>query len=141
MANTTKLNEVTKFILEKLSKEFNTKLTQRKVKVGLKGVLKTFAGVSLDSSIVVHVSHHSGRTKSGNIPVGKLNGLYSKCYLMEKTTAKKKYIYFTNKEFFEIFSKDSEGIIEGITIRMYDSLPEEYQAMLSEVLKEASDEM
>ncbi|MBO8161849.1 MAG: hypothetical protein H0Z24_09490 [Thermosipho sp. (in: Bacteria)] len=141
MADTSKLNYVTKYVLEQLSNEFKTKLVRRKVRVGSKGALKSFAGVSSDSSIIVHVCHHSGRTKSGNIPVGKLNGLYARCYFMEKTAAREKYIYFTNKEFYEIFKKDCEGIIEGIALRPFISLPMEYQEILSEVLKKASDEM
>ncbi len=89
MADTSKLQRVTDYILADLSNRFSVELTQRKVKVGTNGIQKKFSGVSKDASILVHVCHHSGLTKGGNIPVGKLNGLYSKCYLMEKAHAKK----------------------------------------------------
>lgn len=141
MADTSKLNEVTKYILVEVGRDLETKFIQKKVKVGSKGAERKFSGVSDDSKIIVQICHHSGRTKSGNLPVGKLNGLYAKCYLMEKANAEKKYIYFTNKEFYEIFAKDSNGIIEGIELRPYEDLPVKYQEMLNEVIKDASDEM
>lgn len=140
MADTSKLNEVTEYMLKVLGDEFDTKFSNRKVIVG-QGAERKFSGVSNDSKIIVHICHHSGRTKSGNIPVGKLNGLYSKCYLMEKAKADKKFIYFTNREFFEIFSKHSIAIIEGIELRCFDKLPIEYQEILSKVIENASDEM
>lgn len=118
-----------------------TKFILKKVKVGSKGAERKFSEVSDDSKIIVQVCHHSGRTKSGNLPVGKINGLYAKCYLMEKAKAEKKYIYFTSKEFYEIFTKDSHGIIEEIELRPYEDLPVQYQVMLNEVIKDASDEM
>lgn len=141
MADTSKLNEITKFILGELSKEFQTEFIQKKVKVGSMGAERKFSGVSVDLKIIVQVCHHSGRTKSGNVPIGKLNGLYAKCYLMEKAKAERKYIYFTNKEFYEIFARDSTGIIEGIELKVYEGLPLKYQEILDEVIKGASDEM
>jgi hypothetical protein len=141
MADTSKLNKVTSYIIERLSDEFGTELENRGVKVGTKGKTKKFSGVSRDSSVIVQVCHHSGRTKGRNIPIGKIESLYSKCYFMEKAQAKNKYIYFTNKEFFEIFKDESSGIIEGIELRYFDDLPVEYQEILFEVIKNASDEM
>ncbi|SDH03799.1 hypothetical protein [Desulfosporosinus hippei] len=141
MADTSKLNEITKYILEELGKEFDTKFIQKKVKVGSKGVERKFSGVSVDSKIIVQICHHSGRTKGGSLPVGKIHGLYAKCYLMEKAKAEKKFIYFTNKQFYQIFTRESEGIIEGIELKVYEELPLKYQEILNEVIKGASDEM
>ncbi|MBS3968889.1 MAG: hypothetical protein KGZ94_02105 [Clostridia bacterium] len=141
MADTSKLNEITFYILEGLGKDFKTKFKPKRVQIGPGAVEKRFTGVSSDNKIIVHVCHHSGITKGGNIPVGKLNGLYAKCYIMEKVKADEKYIYFTNREFFEIFKKDSHGVIEGIQLRYFDNLPSNYQEVLTEVIKRASDEM
>ena len=141
MADTSKLNEVTKYILKELGVQLKTRFVQKKVRVGSNGAERKFSGVADDSKIIIQVCHHSGRTKSGNVPVGKLNGLYAKCYFMEKANAEKKYIYFTNKEFYEIFAKDSNGIIEGIELKYYEYLSIYYQEILNEVIKDASDEM
>jgi len=141
MADTSKLNEVTKHILEELGVQLKTKFIQKKVKVGSKGAERKFSGVSDDSKIIIQICHHSGRTKGGSLPGGKINGLYAKCYLMEKAKAEKKYIYFTNEEFYEIFAQDSDGIIEGIDLKPYGELPIKYQEILDEVIKGASDEM
>jgi len=140
MADTSKLNEVTEYILKVLGEEFNTNFTNRKVIVG-RGAERKFSGVSNDFKTIIHICHHSGKTKNGNIPVGKLNGLYSKCYLMEKVKADKKFIYFTNKEFFEIFSKNSQAIIDGIELRYFEKLPIKYKEILSQVIEDASEEM
>ena len=141
MADTSKLNEVTKYILEELGGQLKTRFIQKKVKVGSKGAERKFSGVSDDSKIIIQICHHSGRTKSGSLPVGKINGIYAKCYLMEKAKAEEKYIYFTNTEFYEIFAKDSNGIIEGIELKPYGDLPIKYQEILNEVIKDASNEM
>lgn len=141
MADTSKLNEVTNYILSELGKKMETRFIQKKVKVGSKGAERKFSGVSDDSKIIVQICHHSGRTKGGALPGGKINGLYAKCYLMEKAKAEKKYIYFTNEEFYEIFAKDSNGIIDGIELKPYEDLPVKYQEILTDVLKGASDEM
>ncbi|AGK99840.1 hypothetical protein [Desulfoscipio gibsoniae] len=141
MADTSNLIKVTKYILKVLEGEFKTSFSNKKIRVGSQGVEKKFSGVSDDSKIIVHICHHSGRTKSGNIPVGKLNGLYSKCYIMEKANADRKYIYFTNREFYEIFRRNSIGIVDGIELRYFDNLPIEYQEVLNQVIEDASDEM
>ena len=66
MADTSKLNEVTKYILGKLGEELETEFIQKKVRVGSKGAERKFSGVSDDSEIIIQICHHSGRTKSGN---------------------------------------------------------------------------
>lgn len=141
MSDTSKLNKVTQYILDRLSEEFKTELYKQKVKIGRSNIYKEFSGVSKDKNIIIAICHHSGKTKGGNVPSAKLDGLFCKCYFLEKASAEGKYIYFTNKEFYEIFSLKSTGIVEGIELRVFDNLPKEYQEILGDVLKNASDEM
>lgn len=141
MADTSKLNKVTKYVLEKLSNEFGKELTKQKIRIGNSNLYKEFSGVSKNKDIIVLICHHSGKTKGGNLPSAKLDSLFSKCYFMEKTEANKKIIYFTNKEFYEIFNKKSLGIISGIELKVFDYLPYEYKTILDKVIKDASEEM
>lgn len=141
MADTSKLNKVTEYIIEKLSNEFGIELTKKKLRIGKSGVYKEFTGVSNDNKIVLFVCHHSGLTSGDNIPTAKLNSLFTKCYLLEKVNAEKKYIYFTNIDFYEIFRAKSNGIIENIELKLFNGLPVEYENILSEVIRNASREM
>lgn len=141
MADTSRLNEVTEYIMRILEEKYNTNFTNKKIRIGSQGVEKKFSGVSTDNKVLIHVCHHSGRTKSGNIPVGKLNGLFAKCYLMEKTKAERKVIYFTNEEFYNIFRDKSLGITDGIELRYFKDLPQICKQILSNVIEDASNEM
>lgn len=142
MADTSKLNKVTEYILECYSEKLGIKLKKGKVAVGNEGIKKQFSGVSQDKNTIVQVSHHSGATSSGNIPVGKLNGLFAKCYLLEKTNADNKIIVFTNKEFLKIFKNQSAGILdESIELEYYGDLPTDLELILNNTLKKASEEM
>ncbi|MCB2298611.1 hypothetical protein [Clostridium tagluense] len=141
MADTSKLNKVTEYVLGKLSEKFGTELSKQKIKIGKSSLYREFTGVSKDKDIITFICHHSGKTKGGNVPSAKLDALFAKCYLMEKVQADKKFIYFTNRDFYEIFSKKSAGIIEGIELKIFDDLPREYKIILDQVLKNASEEM
>jgi hypothetical protein len=141
MSDTSKLNKVTQYVLDRLSEEFKTELYKQKIKIGRSSVYKEFSGVSKDKNTIIQICHHSGKTKGGNMPSAKLDGLFCKCYLLEKVSAKEKYIYFTNQEFYEIFSLKSAGIVEGIKLRVFDNLPKQYQEILDDVLSNASKEM
>lgn len=141
MSDTSKLNIVTEYILKVLSEKFGTKLNKQKIQIGKGKIYKEFLGVSKDKSIIILICYHSGKAKNDNIPTAKINGLFSKCYFMEKTQFKHKYIYFLSKEFFDIFSSRSEGIIKGIELKLFENLPEEYNDIIKNVLSTASDEM
>ena len=142
LADTSRLNILTDYIIKELSREMELSLKKKKVPVGKQSVMKQFAGVSDDRNTVIHVCHHSGLTSSGNIPVGKINGLFAKCFLMEKVNAENKYIYFSNKEFFEIFRKQSDGLLDdSVQLRYFDGLPEEMIRILEDVIGKARVEM
>jgi len=141
MADTSKLNKVTEYVLERLSEEFGAELSKQKLRIGKSNLFREFTGVSKDKETIMFICHHGGRTSGGNVPSAKLDGLFAKCYLLEKAAARNKYIYFTNREFYEIFSKKSAGIIEDIQLKLFDDLPEEYRKILDGVLISASQEM
>ena len=142
MADTSKLEIVTGYVLDKLSEEFGTKLKPKQLTIGKSKAKRKFSGVSEDNNIILFICHHSGKTSGGNIPSAKLDGLYAKCYFLEKAIAERKYIYFTNKEFYEIFSNQSKDVIsKEIELKYFENLPLKYQEILNKVLKNASKEM
>lgn len=141
MANTSRLREVTDYVIEDLSKKFELDLAKRKVPVGRNNILKEFSAVSADRNTVIYICHHSGRTSGGKTPVGKINGLFSKCFLLEKTSASKRFIYFTNEEFYNIFKEKSNGLLENIELRWYANLTTELKLVLEEVYSASSKEM
>lgn len=60
---------------------------------------------------------------------------------MEKAKARQRYIYFRNRDFYGIFSKNSEGIVQGIELMYFNNLPKQYLDIPSAVISNASDEM
>ena len=141
MANTSRLKYVTNYIIEDLNREHQIGLAKRKVPVGRNNILKEFSAVSEDANTIIHICHHSGKTSGGKNPVGKINGLFSKCFLLEKTKADNKKIYFSNEDFFNIFREKSQGLIDEIELRYYTNLTNEMKMILEEVYSDSSEEM
>ena len=141
MANTVGLKQITDYILEELSEEMGERLYRQKIIIGQGAIEKEFTGVSKNKDIVLFICHNKGRTNGGNVPAAKLDILFAKCYFMEKISAKQKYIYFTNREFYEMFCLKSSGIIYGIELRLYDGLSNEHKETLDAILRNPSNEM
>lgn len=141
MSDTSGLKQVTEYILKELSNKVGKQLYPQRIRIGQSSIYREFTGVSNDKDTVVLICHNSGLTKSGNIPSAKLDILFGKCYFMEKVSAKQKYIYFTNEDFYKMFSAKSNGIINDIKLRLFNELPDEYKEILDEVLRNASNEM
>jgi hypothetical protein len=66
--------------------------------------------VSEDSAIVAEVKSHS-LTASGNIPSAKISDTYATCGMLEKVTAKQKLLLLTDRSFYELFERYSDGKI------------------------------
>lgn len=142
MADTSKLNKINNYVLEKLSLKYGIELKARKkVNIGNTGLQKEFTGMTQDKKIIVQICNNSGITSGGNLPSGKLNSILAKCFLLEKVVAEIKYIYFTDKEFYSIFREKYGEIVGDIQLHYFEDLPQKYQMMLDETHKKASKEM
>ena len=99
---------------EWLQKEFNTPFSKRNLHVGWKSdgkpAVHNFDLVSENSQIVAEVKSHQ-LTKGGNIPSGKISDTYNTCLMLEKVTARKKFLILTDSKFYEIFTRYSDGRI------------------------------
>lgn len=99
---------------EWLQNEFNIPFSKRNLRVGWKSdgkpAMHNFDLVSEDGQIVAEVKSHQ-LTKSGNIQSGKISDAYSACLMLEKATARKKFLVLTDSRFYEIFTHYSDGKI------------------------------
>lgn len=129
MADTSVTKEIEEYIRNVLSEEYKCNFSEKKIRIGIKrdgtNASYKFDIVSDDESIIGGIKSHSGRTGSGKFPRAKLGMSYTEIYFLSRTEAKKKIFVLTNKEFYDIFYKDSDGKIpEDIEVR-YIELPEE----------------
>ncbi|WP_310602877.1 hypothetical protein [Anaerosporobacter sp.] len=140
MANTSALKKVSVYVINQIALKLDINLANKSVQIGTKGKRKAFDGVSDNGKIIVKVINHSGKTSGGKKPNGKIKNTYSDCFFMNLTQAEQKILVFTNKEFYDIFIADCDGLMEDFEL-MYIQLPEEYSQIVEEVTKEASKEM
>jgi hypothetical protein len=107
-------NKAEKMAREWLQNEFNIPFSKRNLRVGWKSdgkpAMHNFDLVSEDGQIVAEVKSHQ-LTKSGNIPSGKISDTYGACLMLEKATARKKFLVLTDSKFHEIFTHYSNGKI------------------------------
>lgn len=140
MANTTALKKVSVYVIDQIALKLGINLVNESVRIGSKGKQKSFDGVSDNGNIIVKVINHSGKTSGGKKPVSKIKSTYSDCFFMNLSQAERKILVFTDKEFYNIFIADSDGLIEEFEL-MYVELPAEYRKIVNAVTKEASREM
>jgi len=144
MANTKDLKIITDFAIKQLSNELRHKLTSKKVLIGISSDgtsrFKKFDGVSDDGEIVVALANNSGYTSGGKKPTGKIRSVFALCYFLSLTQAKRKILILTDSEFYNIFQKESDGLLNGIELRYVD-LPHELKEIAKRVKDNASREM
>ena len=66
--------------------------------------------------------------------------VFSDCYFMNLTKAARKILAFTNREFYDIFKKDSDEFLPGFEL-IYIDLPYELKEIAQRVTSMASREM
>ncbi len=115
------------FVKEKIGKEFDTKFDTKKLIVGYKDNKEPkyheFDLVSEDESIVAEVKSSKGIVgEDNNRNSAGISTCFQDCYLLSKIPAKRKILALTDKDMFEFFTKDSDGIInsDNIKVRYFD---------------------
>jgi hypothetical protein len=97
-----------------LEAEFRLCFSKKSLPVGIRGdgkiALHSFDLVSEDNQIVAEVKSHQ-KTKGGNIPSGKISDTYHACSMLEKVKAQKKLLLLTDRAFYDIFKRYSDGKI------------------------------
>jgi hypothetical protein len=141
MANTAELTKkIYPYVLKEVSRRIGICLTEKRIKIGSPKREKKFDGVSEDENIVVSISTSSGYSKSGKLPVGKINAIYMCCYMMNLTSAKRKILAFTNEEFYRIIQEKTKGYLFHFEL-LYVELTEDLKELSKSVNDIASKEM
>ena len=141
MANTKELKKVSEFAVSRAAETLGEILEMKVIQIG-SSKYKTFDGVSADEYIVAKVINHSGLTSGNNKPNAKIRSTFAECYFLSLTGARDKYLIMTDPEFYQIFKDESIGLLETNNIKLIlVELPEKYRTILSQVTKQASDEM
>lgn len=141
MANTSALTkEIYPYVLKEVSRKLGVNLKKKKLSIGNPAREKKFDGVSEDGDTVVYISTSNGYSKSGKLPVGKINAIYMCCFMMNLTSAKRKILVFTSEEFYRIIEEKTKGFLNGFEL-MYIELPEHLKALSKMVSDNASKEL
>lgn len=141
MANTSVLTKsIYPYVLKEVNVKLELSLVEAKIAVGYPAKDKKFDGVSNDRKTVLSIFTSSGYSKSGKLPVGKINALYATCYMMNLTDATRKILAFTNEEFMKIVIDKCKSFLTGFEL-VYIPLSAELKKLCEDISRSASDEM
>lgn len=141
MANTSVLTKmVYPYVLRKVNEKMKLTLNVDKVYIGYPAKDKKFDGVSVDRKTVLSIFTSNGYSKSGKLPVGKINALYAACYMMNLTGAERKILAFTSEEFLNIILHKCKPFLQGFEL-VYIPLSDELKELCESVSRSASEEM
>ena len=109
-----------KFVGDQMKLKTGQKFAEKELLIGKKqdGSPKyhKFDLVSEDENIVVEVKSGKGIVGEDNRNSAGISTCFHDCYLLSKIPAKRKILALTDKNMFEIFKKESDGVVEGIEI-------------------------
>lgn len=131
--------EIYPYVRKELSKELNLEFKEQKLTIGAPKKEKKFDCVSSDNTVIASILTSSGYSKSGKLPVGKLNALYQTAYMINLTGAKRKIIVFTDKEFMDISTEKCKNFLYDFEFK-YIPLSQELKELRDRITKEASNE-
>lgn len=118
--------EAEKDVREKLSKEFRTDFEKRKLDVGYRSngntITHEFDLVSEDGKVVGEVK--SDKYTENHYKNTRLPRAFTACRYLEKVNAWKKLMIFTNREFYDHFKEDADGLIDQTIEIRYMELEE-----------------
>ena len=141
MANTSPIKQVHDYVRRELEARYHIPFEQRELKLST-GAAHTFNAVSSDGRIVASIKTSSGLTSGGKRPAAKVQAAVADLYYLSLVDAETKLLVLTTAQFRELFEKEMRGkLAAGIVIEPWLQLPPELQARVSQVQREASDEM
>jgi hypothetical protein len=100
-----------------------------------------FDAVSADGTIIAAIKASSGRTARNRNPSGKIKDAYAELLFLSLVQAPRKYLVLTDREFFEIFSKESDGKRPPGVELLHVALPEDLKRRVEVAKNAASDEV
>lgn len=144
MADTTALKkQIEPYVQTWLHEQFGVRFSRQAVPLTGHGTAgqHQFAAVSEDGKIVASVKSLSGRTTGENLPSAKIDSSYAEIYYLSLVHAEKRLLVLTDREFYRLFCKQSEGmVVRGVDI-LHCPLPAELERVKEAVRVAASAEI
>ncbi len=97
--------------------------------------------MSTDGTVVAAVKASSGRTARNRNPSGKIKDAYAELLFLSLVQSPRRYLVLTDREFFDIFSKESDGKRPTGVELLHIPLPTELQRRVEAAKNAASDEV
>jgi hypothetical protein len=137
--------QVEPYVRKTLAERFGQPFEKRFLPVGQRAdgsqAMHEFDAVSADGRIVAGIKSSSGKTSGGRHPSGKVAAAYKELYFLSLAKADRRILVLTNREFHEIFQRNSDGkLADGLEL-MLVSLSSELEERVQNTQKAASQEM
>ena len=147
MADTSAYHNIERWVRDfELPKRFKQPFEKKRLPIGTKSngtpATHEFDAVSGDGKIVVSVKASSGKTTGGKGPSGKIKDSYAEVFFLSRLQKRdKRFLVLTDREYYELFKKDSDGKIpEGVEMMNIEP-PEHLAEEVHKARKKASEEV
>ena len=100
-----------------------------------------FDAVSDDGTIVAAITSASGKTSGGKNPSGKVDSVYRELYFLSNVKAGTKLLVLTDRGFFDLICKKTEGKLAGGNALLHCPLSAELEGFVRRIRADASDEI
>jgi hypothetical protein len=120
-----------------IGREFGVEFSKQKVRL-LTGGQFCFDAVSRDGKIVVSIKSSRGMTRGGKRTTGATKSAIADLYYLKLVQARRRILVTTNRQFFELFSRDMRGrLAPGLEIK-HVPLPVALESKVRSALAKAS---
>ncbi len=111
--------------------------------IGVEGTARTheFDAVSEDGLIVCSIKTASWKTSGGKRGDGKVGGAYRELYFLDHVRAQKKYLILTDPEFFQCFTRETQGRVASGLALLHCPLPGELCRQIAAIRKASRSEL
>ena len=141
MANTNDLKQIEPYVRKWLRKEFHKEFLPNEIALPLRtGGKHKFDAISRDRSIVAGIKSNHPRPEK-KVGVGVVDSSLVELYYLSLVKAKRKFLIFTNKDFYEILKRRLEGKILPDTKILYCKLSKKAASIAARAAKSARREI
>lgn len=141
MADTSFLRyTVEPWVRDRLTERYDVGFESRRLRLSPGGT-REFDAVSRDLSVVASIKAHSGLTSGGRNPSAKISSALLEVYFLSLIESHRRLLILTNPDFYEIFTRRTNGQVPDFISVELISLPPTMQIAVDQVTSRASREM
>jgi hypothetical protein len=142
MANTHLLKtRVEPYVREWLAERYSQRFSREFLQLAGCSGFHEFDAVSADKRIVCGIKSSSGVTSGGKNPSGKIASAYQELYFLAGVDADQRLLVLTDKEFYELLSRNMRERLSRDIKLLHCPLTEELVRLVRQVQSEASSEI